>query len=725
MSVKALQEYVFTSKYAQWIPDKKRRENWSESVDRYCDMFLEKYKDIDLSKQINRIRKSIKRKKVLGSQRGLQFGGKATLKKNLRIYNCLFSYCDRPRFFQEVMYGLMCGCGFGYSVQKHHVAKLPNIVRPTLGTKTFVVQDSIEGWADAIGVVVNSYFELAVSTFPEYSGYDIEFDYSLVSPKGTLLSSCYAKAPGPEPLKQAIENIRLILDKAVTSGTKLTPLQCHDIICHFSDAVVSGGVRRSALISLFSKDDREMIECKTGNWRNENPQRGRANNSVVLLKSDVTSEEFENIMKCVKEFGEPGFVFVDSLEHGVNPCCEISFYAYDSEGNSGVQGCNLSTINAGKIKTKMDFFRACRDAAILGTLQAGFTDFDYLGKVSEDIFKKEALLGVSMTGIMECPEICLDAETQRLGAEIVKRTNVKIAKLLKINPAARATCCKPEGTTSCVLGTSSGIHPHHAKRYIRRVQANVLEEVYQHFKRINPSACERSVWCSNNTTDVIAFCIEVQDGAKLKNQISAIEMLEAVMLTQQNWVAGGKTESLCTQNWLQHNVSNTITVKDDEWDDVIKFIYKNRQFFCGISLLAASGDKDYPQSPFTEVFLPSELATMYGDAALFASGIIEKAKELYDDSLFDACDAILGINKKNNSKAKQELINKAKKYADKYLNGDIKKLTYCLKDVDTWKYYIDLKREYKIVNYEDLLENKDNTNMVEESACGGGMCELK
>jgi ribonucleoside-triphosphate reductase (thioredoxin) len=730
MSVSELQEYTFRAKYAQWIPEKKRRENWGESVDRYCDMFLDKYPDKDILKYVDRVRKSIKKKRVLGSQRGLQFGGKATLKKNLRIYNCLFSYVDRAKFFQECMYGLMCGCGFGYSVQKHHVAKLPGIVAPTKGKKKYVIPDSIEGWADAVGILVNSYFEEANSVFPEYAGYTVQFDYSEISPKGTLLSSCYAKAPGPEPLKKSLEHVRDVLNNALKFWTsysepvKLTPLQCHDIICYFSDAVVSGGVRRSALIALFSPDDTEMVMCKTGNWLNENPQRGRANNSVVLLKSQANSTEFAAIMESVKQFGEPGFVFVDNLEHGVNPCCEISFYAYDELGRSGVQGCNLSTINAGKIKTKADFFRACRDAAILGTLQAGFTDFSYLGPISESIFKREALLGVSMTGIMECPEVCLDAETQRQGAEIVKRTNRKLAKILGINPAARTTCCKPEGTTSCVLGTSSGIHPHHAKRYIRRVQANVLEEVYQHFKKTNPLACERSVWCQNNTTDVISFCIEVRAGAKLKNQISAIQMLESVKLTQQNWVIGGRNLELCSQPWLQHNVSNTITVKDDEWDDVTKFIYENREYFCGISLLPASGDKDYPQAPFTEVFLPSELVAMYGDASLFASGLIEKGKELWDDNLWEACTSILSSGSLK-SKAKIEFVEKAKRYAERYLDGDLKKLTYCLKDVDTWKYYIDLKREYKNVDYEVLTEEVDNTTAFEEAACGNGLCELK
>jgi ribonucleoside-triphosphate reductase len=727
VSVAALQEYTFKGKYAGWLAEKKRRETWGESIDRFCDMFLEQYANKpEVFKYVEVVRKALKRKEVLGSQRGLQFGGKAVLKRNARLFNCCFSYCDRPRFFQECMYLLLCGCGAGYSVQKHHVAKLPEIKHRKLGKKTFVIPDSIDGWADAIGLVINSYFNDEYSTFPEYSGYEVEFDFSEISPEGTPLSSCHGKAPGPAPLKKALENIQNVIDKALKNDQyRLTPINCHDIICYFADAVVSGGVRRSALISLFSKDDVEMLECKTGNWFYENPQRGRANNSVVLLKNDTTKVEFKEIIQSVKEFGEPGFLWVDDLEHGVNPCCEISFFAYNKKGESGWQGCNLTTINAQKCKTEREFYRACRNAAIIGTLQAGFTDFPYLGDISEEIFRQEALLGVSMTGIMENSEICLDARIQSNGAEIVKSTNKEIAAIIGINPAARTTCVKPEGTASCVLGTSSGIHPHHAKRYIRRVQANRNEVVYKHFRYYNPLACERSVWSENDTDDVIAFTIEVPDGLKTKNQLSAIELLEAVKTTQQHWVTNGKDSKHCTRSWLNHNVSNTVTVQPYEWDDVWQFIYKNRQFFCGISLLPASGDKDYPQAPFTEVKLPSELVKEYGDAAIFASGLVEKGKELFEDNLWLACDAILGLGEKVRGRAKLEWIEKCKKYANRYLDGDVKLLTYCLKDVDTWKYYVDLKREYVEVDYSLLIEEEDNTAPEQELACSGGQCELR
>lgn len=727
MSLAEMKEWTFRSKYANWNKKEKRRETWSESVDRFCDMFLKKYADKqDVFPYIEELRTGMKKKKVLGSQRGLQFGGEPCLRKNARIFNCTFSYCDRARFFQEAMYLLMCGSGVGYSVQKHHVAKLPKLIVPGLKSdvpfKTFVVEDSIEGWSNAIGVIINSYFAPEDSIFPEYSGCRVEFDYSKISPEGTPLSSCRGKSPGHKPLKKAIENIRTVLLSFV--GKKLTPLACHDIICHFSDAVISGGVRRSALIALFSHDDGEMMTCKTGAWFSENPQRGRANNSAVLLRDKTTFEDFNNLIKNTREFGEPGFFWVDDLEMGTNPCCEISFYAYTESGESGWEGCNLSTINGSKIKSMEDYLYAARLAAIAGTLQAGFTSFPYLGKASEEIFKREALLGVSITGIMENTEVLLNPENQKTAAELVKTVNVEVADILGINHAARCTCIKPEGTSSTMLGTSSGIHPHHAKRYIRRIQVNKNEPLYKFFNTINPSACETSVWSANNSDDVISFCIEVPDGSKLRNQVPALELLESVKTTQQNWVISGKNESLCTKSWLNHNVSNTITVNDNEWEEVTKYIYENRQYFCGISLLSAGGDLDYDQAPFTAVYLPSEMDKMYGDAVLFASGLIEKAKDLWDDSLWNACNALLGTSSDVKGKAKQEWITRAKRYADRYLNGDIKKLTYCLKHVDMYKKYVDLKREFKPVDYDSFIEDEDNTQVIQEVACSGGSCSI-
>ena len=654
MSVRELSDYTFVAKYARWIPEKKRRETWEEAVSRVKEMMLDKYFDKpEIHEDIEWAYEMMRKKRVLGSQRALQFGGRPIFKHNARIYNCITSFCDRLRFFQECMYLLLCGCGTGFSVQKHHVEKLPPLVRNKSGTKKFVIPDTIEGWSDAVGVLVASYFDQD-ELFPEYVGKSVNFDYSEIRPAGSFLNSSGGKAPGPEPLKNALSSIRKILDKALKelefcdkSIRDLTPIQAYDIVMHSADAVISGGVRRSATICLFSADDEEMAKAKTGSWFVENPQRGRSNNSALLLRDETTAEQFSELMKSVQEFGEPGFVWSDSTELIVNPCVEIGMWPVDeTTGKSGWQACNLSTINCAKIKTEEDFLEACKAASIIGSLQAGFARFPYLGKTSENIVSREALLGVSMTGIMEKHEICLNPDTQKQGAKVVKDENKRVAKIIGTNQAARTTCIKPEGTSSCVLGTSSGIHPHHAKRYIRRVQANKMEPIYNYFREVNPRACEESVWSNNDSDDVVAFCVEVPAGSKTKNQVGAIDLLTHVKSTQQSWVIPGTNKSLCTKPWLVHNVSNTINVKPDEWEEVEKFIYKNRKYFCGISLLPITGDKDYPQAPFTAIYLPTEQVRHYGDASLFVSGLIEVALNLWEDNLWSACDSLLGVGDK-------------------------------------------------------------------------------
>jgi len=732
MSIKALQDYTFVSKYARHLNDKKRRETWFETVDRVKKMMLEKYADFpDVHEDIEWAYEMMRKRRALGSQRALQFGGSPILKHNMRMFNCISSFCDRPRFFQECMYLLLCGCGTGFSVQKHHVKNLPTLVKEKAGSRKWMIQDSIEGWSDAIGVLVGSYFNIKsphwddnLHPAEDYLGKNISFDYSLIREAGTPLSHG-GKAPGPEPLKNTLTKIREILDSVIKSGRRLSPINCYDIVMHSADAVISGGVRRSATIAVFSPDDKEMAQAKTGNWFVENPQRGRSNNSALLVRDETTKEQFAELMQSVKEFGEPGFVWSDSTELLVNPCVEISFWPVCEEtGKSGWQACNLSTINCSKVKTKEDFFEAARAATIIGTLQAGFTDVGYLEETSRAIIDREALIGVSMTGIMEQHEICLSPTIQKEAAKIVKQVNKEIAKKIAINQAARCTCVKPEGTASCILGTSSGIHPHHAKRYIRRVQANKMEDIYKYFQSINPRACEESVWSANDTDDVISFCIEVPDGSKTKNQISAIDLLKSVKSTQQNWVIGGTNKNLCTQPWLVHNVSNTINVTDEEWDDVEDFIYDNRKWFCGISLLPVTGDKDYPQAPFTAVYLPSKVVSHYGDGAMFVSGLIEVALKLWEDNLWAACDSLLGIGTKPKGEAKHEWIKRCKKFSDKYFNSEVKKLTYCMKDVYNYKLWTELKREYVDVDFKNVIEENDSTNFEGESACAGGSCSL-
>ncbi len=726
-ALQELQNYTFVSKYARWLEDKNRRETWKEAVERVKNMMHTKYSEFGIADNIDWAYDVMYKKRVLGSQRALQFGGEPILKRHAKIYNCTASYCDRLRFFQECFWLLLCGSGTGFSVQKHHISKLPSLEHDVEDGKgrVYLVEDSIEGWANSLGVLLSSYFNKPVEEFKDWKNTHVIFDFSQIRPKGSSLASGVGKAPGYEPLANGLEKIRALLDRCINNGQKkLRPIDAYDIVMHSSDAVLSGGVRRSASLALFSPNDEEMAKAKTGNWYIDNPQRARSNNSALLLKSETEFEEFKVLMESVKEFGEPGFIWSESTEMIFNPCVEIGMWPVDEEsGKSGWQGCNLSTINCSSVTDEDDFYERCRAAAIIGTLQAGFTKLEYLGEISQKIFEREALLGVSLTGTMEKHELVLTEKVLTRGAKIAVETNKELAKKIKINQAARVTCLKPEGTSSSMLGTSSGIHPHHAKRYIRHVQANVLEAPYQHFKKLNPQACEKSSWSANNTDEVVKFPIEVPDGAKLKNQLPAVDMLKVVKETQKNWVHSGKNRSLCTQDYLSHNVSNTVTVKPDEWEDVTKFIYDNRKYFAGISLIPQSGDKDYPQAPFTTVYTSREIVKEYGDAALWCSGLIELALNSFDNNLWAACDYVsMNQAKENDSQDRLLFVTKMKNFAGKYFNSDLKRLTYCMKDVYNWKIYCDLFNSFKKVDYTQLSETEDNTVGIEEISCAGGAC---
>ena len=747
MSLKALSDYTVYAKYARYLPEKKRRESWEEMVDRVFQMHLNRFesaisKNEELQADILFAKQQVKKKRVLGAQRILQFGGDPILKHNAKVFNCSFGYLDRVKAFQETMYLLLCGCGVGFSVQFKHIKKIPNIAAPTKGIKVFKPEDSIEGWADCVGVLMSSFFTKD-ATFPEYKGHEIKFNFSNIRPEGTLIAGQF-KAPGHKGLEQALEKVREVIVNRLTAGeTKLHAIDVYDIIMHFSNAVLSGGVRRSATICLFSKTDKEMMGAKTGNWFLTHPQRARSNNSVLLVKDDITKEEFSTIIESTKQFGEPGFVFADSEDCGYNPCVEIGLYPQTKDGRSGWQFCNLCEINGKFCDTEEKFIQACRAAAIIGTLQAGYTDFKYLSPETKEITDQEALLGCSITGIMDNPDILLNPEIQRRGAKEIRKMNDKIAKLIGINPAARTTCVKPAGSTSCVLGTASGIHPHHAKRYIRRVQANYLEYPLKKFSEVNPIAIEKSVWSSSGTDMVISFLCEVPKGAVVKNNLRAVELLEKVKTTQQNWVEAGTNKELCLLQSLRHNVSNTITVNDDEWDEVRDYIYNNKKWFAGISLLSAAGDLDYPQAPFATVLNAREIVDEYGDAAVFASGLIVDGLNAYKNNLWAACDSVLGVGEKvkdfdfliipheQSDDYKQWLKcdwnRRAKQFADRYFNGNIRKASHCLKHVSLWKTWCDLQREYKEIDWSLVVEEIEtyvDATTLGAQACAGGACAI-
>jgi ribonucleoside-triphosphate reductase len=793
MSVAALEEYIRFSKYAKHLPEQRRRELWPEQVGRVFGMHRQHLGPeicAEISADLEFAESAVLDKKVLGSQRGLQFGGKPILDKNARLYNCTVSYCDRLRFFQEGIWLLLCGCGIGFSVQKHHIAKLPDLKAPDPNNKlTHVVEDSIEGWADAVGAVVSSYFDSEYLPDERYRGVTVEFDYSLVRPEGAPISSGN-KAPGPKGLKNAIIKIDKLLKKACKLGNRIRTIDAYDIMMHASDAVLSGGIRRSATICMFSPDDQDMLTAKTGDWQIENPQRGRSNNSVVLIRSETSKEDFDRYIESVKEFGEPGFVWAEDIEVVYNPCVEIGMVPKlrlndelrkrfareiliqnNNEYLSGWHFCNLCETNLKKAKTPQEFYNACIAASIIGTIQASYTDFGYIGDVSSEIVKEEALLGVSMTGMADTPEVAFNPEVQRKAAKLILEVNTRIAKAIGVNECARGTCVKPAGTTSCLFGSATGIHDHHSRRYLKLIQANKLETPLQYFEERNPLAVEESVWSANGTDVIITFLCEAPEGSKTKQDVDAITLLNRVKLTQQNWVEYGTRHETAIYPWLRHNVSNTINVKDDEWKKVANHIYENRFCYAGISIVPQSSDKDYPQSPFTAVSTPEEIVSEYGDGSLFASGLIVDGLRAFNNNLWKASECAFGEGEiltveRLRHKIEEEIITdeevwaeegltpdspekllqawlghnvelytekidwvrRAKQFAIRYFDGDVKKMTYCLKDIINWKKWCDLSRTYVDIDWSQCVEdeygNLGDYGGGAGEACAGGLCEL-
>ena len=505
---KLLSETKFYESYSRYDESKGRYETWEEAVERVMNMHREFYKEKmtpELEAEISFAEAAYKDKLVLGAQRALQFGGDQLIKHQMKMYNCTSSYADRASFFGEIFYILLCGAGAGFSVQKHHVEKMPVIAPRTKQPKTHVVEDSIEGWATSLDVLMSSFFKDG-GKYPDYAGRKVYFDLNQIRPKGAKISGGFM-APGPDPLRRALDRIEHLLTSMVLMSekeAKMRPIHVYDIVMHAADAVLSGGVRRSATICLFSPDDEEMAKAKTGNWFIDNPQRGRSNNSAVIVRKTTSKEQFMQLMQSIKQFGEPGFVFVESTEHTTNPCVEIGMYP-QIDGKSGWQGCNLTEINGGMCSDEATFQRACKAASILGTLQAGYTNFKFLDETSKRIFDREALLGVSITGWMNNPRTLFDEKILESGAATVRSTNRMVAALLGINPAARTTCVKPSGNASVLLMTASGIHADHSPMYIRNIQLNKDTEVARLIKKLNPHMVEESVWSAGKTDYVISF----------------------------------------------------------------------------------------------------------------------------------------------------------------------------------------------------------------------------
>jgi ribonucleoside-triphosphate reductase (thioredoxin) len=572
-----LSDITVHMKYAKFIPELNRRETWHELVDRNKAMHQKKYPK--LTEEIEEVYKYVYDKKVLPSMRSLQFAGKPIEISPNRLYNCSYLPIDHIDSFSETMFLLLSGCGVGYSVQQHHIKKLPYISKPfETRSRRFVVGDSIEGWADAVKVLIESYLGGRKCS-------RVKFDYSDVRPKGARLVTSGGKAPGPQPLKECLLKVKGILN-AKDDATQLTSLEVHDIVCHIADAVLAGGIRRAALISLFSASDEEMISCKSGDWWELNAQRGRANNSAVLMRHKITKEFFMDLWKRVElsGAGEPGIYLNNDKDWGTNPCCEIALRPY--------QFCNLCEVNASDVVDQEDLNLRVKAASFIGTLQAGYTDFHYLREVWKETTEKDALIGISMTGIASNKVLNLD---MKQAAVIVNQENARVAKQINIRKAARTTCVKPAGTTSLVIGSSSGIHAWHNDYYVRRLRVGKNEAIYSYLAANHPELIEDEYFRPHDTA-VISVPQAAPENCIVRTE-SAFDLLERIKKVSTEWVAPGHRSGSNT-----HNVSATVSLKEDEWDKAGEWMWDNRNYYNGLAVLPYNGGT-YIQAPFEDTDL--------------------------------------------------------------------------------------------------------------------------
>ena len=567
-----LSEITTHLKYAKFVPEKNRRETWDELVTRNKEMHLKKFPQ--LVEEIEASYQYVYDKKILPSMRSMQFAGKPIEINNARIFNCSYLPIDDYRAFSEIMFLLLSGCGVGYSVQSHHVDNLPEIRKP-LKSKRYLVGDSIEGWADAVRMLTKAYFG-QTSTAPL-------FDFRDIRAKGASLITVGGKAPGPEPLKIALIHMQAILDRK-NDGEKLTTVECHDIICHLADAVLSGGIRRAALIALFNLHDEEMLTCKFGSWWENNPQRGRANNSAVLLRNLIDKETFMGLWVKIEasNSGEPGFLFTNDKDAGTNPCAEINLKAN--------QFCNLCEINASDIETQEEYNDRAKAAAFIGTLQASYTDFHYLRDVWKKTTEKEALLGIGMTGIASGAVFKLNMKE---AAKVAVEENARVAAILGINKAARVTTVKPSGTTSLVLGTSSGIHAWHDEYYLRRIRLGKNEALYTYLSVYHPEMLEDDFF-KPTLQSIVSVPQRAPEGSITRKE-SAMDLLERIKTINKNWIKPGHRKGA-----NMHNVSATITIKNDEWAAVGEWLYENKEYFTALSFLPEDLGT-YKQAPFETI----------------------------------------------------------------------------------------------------------------------------
>lgn len=761
-----ISDYIFYSKYSR-VKEDGTKESWEESISRVMQMhwsFFENKitegKREAFLKVFNTAWSAYENRLILGSQRALQYGGEQLLKNHLRLYNCTSSYLNRVAFFEECMESLLSGEGTGYSVQKVHTEQLPVMKGVDSSKKVvFEIPDSIEGWARSVGMLIEHYY---------YNLPIIEFDYSQIRPEGSFISGGF-KAPGPEPLKVCHSKIKTILDKV--NNRKLRPFELHYITCIIADAVISGGIRRSAMIALFDIDDIEMLSCKTGNWFQMYPELCRCNNSAVIFE-DTPKEEYLKIMKYIKEYGEPGIIFLSDPDQMLNPCAEVSMIPkYENEDGSIEYGwgyCNLCEINGAHIKTEEEFYKACEAAAILGTFQAAYTDFPVLTNASKKIAERDALIGVGITGMADNPTILFNETIQRNGAEIVKKTNQLVADIIGINPAARTTVIKPSGNASQLLGCGSGIHAYHFRKYIRNIQANNNEQALQEIQKVYPEIISKSFWNPKNES-VISFPVELDENTMVRVDFSTIDFLKRIYSTKRNWIENGTNwdhPSTKKNPKIRMNVSCTVSVKDDEWEKVADWIWDHKEGFCGLSFLPESGDLDYPQAPYTSYLNEKELAETYGQGAILSSGLIVDGLQVFGD-IWTACNAaqgradnllvfsdeyLLAFIKKHLENGKllvnidgihisdvnaissylqhkvdmrKDWVRRFKKFAINYFNGNEQLCANCLKHVNIFHTWQKIKNkesiEWQSIRWEH--EIRDAGSDV-ATACMGGKCSI-
>lgn len=731
-----LSDLKLYSDYLKYDEDLGRYETWEEACDKVLNTHTMKYGK-KVGKYIEEIKGPYYNKELLVSQRNLQFRGEQILRNNSKLYNCCVTYAYSPDVFHKGFHILLSGTGLGVALKKKFVKQLPPISKRSQEVKFFEVPDSIEGWAEAAEVMISSFCKHP-SLKEEFFGHQIKYDFSKIRPKGAMITGGF-RAPGPDGLIQSLERIENLLKNYVgeEEEKEFKSIIAYDIFMHLSDAVLSGGVRRSAMNIIMDEDDQELINAKTGNWRSEHPWRARSNNSVGLIRNEFTKEDFRGLVDKNQGDNDIGFVFQDTEDQLFNPCFEINFNFYDQikdRSTAVFQFCNLCEISASACSDKKGnfseekFYELCRVASIIGTLQAGYTDFPFLGKQTEEIVAGEALLGISITGWMARPEL-FNEEILKKGARIVKETNSEVAKVIGINESARTTTVKPSGNASVVLQTPSGIHPEHSERYFRIMQLNKDSETAKWLLKNKPDMLEDSVWSSTGTDYVVYTPCENPKGTLYKEEMQGVKHLKLIELVQNSWVKEGKRKELCYHPDSTHNVSNTVII--DDKDEIVDYIFENQDNFSAVSFLTMFGDKDYNQAPFTSVLTTEEIIDKYGDGALFMSGLIVDGLHCFEGDLWKATAHALDktIPLEGTSAQilmKKDWIRRVKKFSANYLKRDLEKTIYCMKDVHLWHKWNTISKGFKLVDFTEILLEPKYTDVdtTGAMACSGGQCEV-